>query len=87
MSYFEIVMIICFGAAWPFSIYTSVKSRSTAGKSVIFLFVVFAGYVAGVFHKYFHNNDPVIYLYIINLVMVLIDIVVYFVNMKREKGI
>jgi len=36
MSMFEIIMLVCFGAAWPFSIYKSYTSRSNAGKSIFF---------------------------------------------------
>lgn len=31
MSIFEVIMLICFGAAWPFSIYKSYTSTSTSG--------------------------------------------------------
>ncbi|HUV09281.1 MAG TPA: hypothetical protein VMX75_16210 [Spirochaetia bacterium] len=80
MSIFEIIMLVCFGAAWPFSIYKSYKSREVAGKSVLFLFVIFVGYLAGVLHKLLHYFDPVIYLYMLNGTMVLIDISLYFRN-------
>ena len=80
MSVFEIMMLVCFGAAWPFSIYRSATSRSTAGKSVAFLFVVFIGYVAGVLHKLLYRYDYVIFLYALNGCMVLTDIVLYFRN-------
>jgi hypothetical protein len=40
VSIYEFVMLLCFGAAWPFSIYKSYVSRRNGGKSVIFLFVV-----------------------------------------------
>ena len=43
MSIFEIIMLVCFGAAWPFSIYRSYKSRENSGKSIAFLIVVFIG--------------------------------------------
>ena len=46
MSIFEIVMLVCFGAAWPFSIYKSYKAKSNEGKSVLFLFVIALGYIA-----------------------------------------
>lgn len=80
MSIFEIFMLICFGAAWPFSIYKSYRSRSNTGKSVLFLFVVFAGYLFGTFHKLIYSFDPVIYLYILNGAMVFVDIALYFRN-------
>ena len=73
-------MLICFGAAWPFSIYKSYTSRTTAGKSGIFLFIVVIGYIAGVFHKLFYNFDAVIYLYVLNAVMVSIDIALFYRN-------
>ncbi|MBI4691047.1 MAG: hypothetical protein HY754_12410 [Nitrospirae bacterium] len=73
-------MLICFGAAWPVSIYKSYTSRTTAGKSVIFLIIVLIGYIAGIFHKIFNNLDLVIWLYIVNAVMVSIDILLYVRN-------
>ncbi len=80
MSLFEIIMLICFGLAWPFSIYRSWKSRSVAGKSIIFLFALFVGYISGILHKVFYAPDPVIFFYALNGTMVLIDIGLYFRN-------
>ncbi len=80
MSIFEIVMLFCFGFAWPFSIYKSYKSRSNSGKSVAFLYIIFAGYLAGVAHKIVYNPDIVIILYCINGVMVFIDILIFYRN-------
>lgn len=79
-SSFEVIMLICFGAAWPVSIYKSYTSRATAGKSVIFLFVVLVGYIAGIFHKVLNNPDFVVWLYVSNAMMVVIDILLYFRN-------
>jgi hypothetical protein len=82
MSFFEIVMLICFGAAWPFSIYKSYTSKSIAGKSVLFLYVIGMGYVAGTLHKVFYNFDLVIFLYVLNGVMVFADIFLYYRNKR-----
>ena len=82
MSFFEIVMLVCFGAAWPFSIYKSYTSKSIAGKSVLFLYVVGVGYIAGTFHKVFYNFDLVILLYVLNGVMVFTDIFLYYRNKR-----
>lgn len=82
MSIFEIIMLVCFGAAWPFSLYRSWRSRTNAGKSIFFLWVIFAGYIAGTLHKVFYNYDPVIYLYVVNGTMVAGDILLYFRNGK-----
>ncbi|MHB1015166.1 MAG: hypothetical protein ACYC2W_07800 [Desulfurivibrionaceae bacterium] len=85
MSIFEIVMLICFGAAWPFSVYRSYRARTNAGKSLFFLGVVFLGYVSGVLHKIFFSPDPVIFLYILNAIMVACDIFLYFRNRKLDR--
>ncbi len=82
MSIFEIIMLICFGSAWPFSIYRSYTSRSVEGKSLVFLFVLLLGYTAGIFHKIFYNYDNVIYLYALNFLLVSVDVVLYFRNLK-----
>lgn len=82
MSIFEIVMLICFGAAWPLSIYKSYTSRSTEGKSVAFLIVILVGYVAGMMHKIFYQYDAVVYLYLLNFMMVLADLLIYFRNSR-----
>lgn len=82
MSIFEILMLLCFGAAWPFSIFKSYTSRQIAGKSVLFLVVVFCGYVAGVVHKLVYSFDYVIYLYVLNGLMVFTDILLYFRNKR-----
>ena len=84
MSIFEIIMLLCFGAAWPFSIYKSIKSKSTKGKSIVFLVVLMVGYTSGILNKLFYNMDPVIYLYIINLIMVGIDSLLWLRNRRIE---
>ncbi|MEZ7892276.1 MAG: hypothetical protein QMC67_11065 [Candidatus Wallbacteria bacterium] len=84
MSPFEIIMMICFGSAWPFSIYKSYTSKSVKGKSFQFLIVVIIGYAAGIMHKIFYNFDKVIILYILNTLMVGIDAVLYIRNSRLE---
>jgi hypothetical protein len=85
MSIWEIIMLLCFGSAWPFSIYKSWKSRTSAGKSIIFLYVIVAGYAAGVVHKVTHNFDKVTYLYAFNAMMVTVDIILYYRNLRLQK--
>ncbi|MFA6499586.1 MAG: hypothetical protein WC256_05880 [Desulfurivibrionaceae bacterium] len=85
MSIFEIAMLVCFGAAWPFSLYRSYRSRTNAGKSLFFLAVVFLGYVSGILHKIFFSPDPVIGLYILNGIMVAGDIFLYFRNRNLDR--
>lgn len=86
MSIFEIIMLLCFGAAWPFSIYRSYMSRSTKGKSIIFLIIVIFGYAAGITHKIFNSYDNVIWFYVLNMTMVTIDAFLYGRNKRIEKS-
>ena len=82
MSIFEAMMLICFGAAWPVSIYKTITSRSNSGKSLGFMVIVFIGYMAGVTHKLLFSFDLIIYLYILNALMVLTDIMFYYRNSR-----
>lgn len=84
MSPFEIVMLLCFGAAWPFSIHKSWTSRRVGSKSARFLFALLFGYIAGILHKVFYLYDPVIILYAVNGTMVAVDIALYYRNRYLE---
>lgn len=83
MSIFEIGMLLCFGAAWPFSIYRSLKSGSIAGKSPFFLCIIMVGYLCGILNKLLYRYDQVVYLYALNLVMVSTDFLIYLRNSRR----
>lgn len=85
MSVFEAVMMVCFGFAWPFSIYKSYTSRSNKGKSLWFMVIVLTGYVCGILHKIIFNFDFIIVLYIMNLLLVLADTCLYFRNYLISK--
>lgn len=85
VSIFEICMLVCFGAAWPFSIIKSFHARSNKGKSILFLVIVIAGYSSGILHKYYYSWDKVIYLYIANFIMVGIDLGFYARNSLLDK--
>ena len=87
MSHFEIIMLICFGASWPLSIAKTIKAKNPTGKSIGFLYLVFVGYASGCFHKMIFNFDHVIWLYILNGVMVGVDIILvhYYINQSKKQ--
>ncbi|MCX7881751.1 MAG: hypothetical protein N2314_00815 [Brevinematales bacterium] len=85
MALFEVLMLLCFGAAWPFSLYRSYTSRSTAGKSVTFLWVVWLGYIFGIINKFVRGLDYALAFYILNLAMVSMDIGLYYRNQSLQK--
>jgi hypothetical protein len=84
MSIFEAGMLLCFAASWPVNILKSLKARTAKGKSVAFLFIIDAGYLSGIVHKVLVSRDPVLILYIANFIMVGIDLVLYFINRRRD---
>jgi len=71
------IMLLCFGSAWPFSIYRSWNSRSNKGKSFFFLSIIFVGYISGFIHKILYSFDAVAYLYALNGIMVFVDMLLY----------
>ena len=89
----EIVMIVSFGASWPLNLMKSYKARTTKGKSLPFLLLIFFGYVAGIASKlvsesYMANIGQkwyVLFFYVLNFIMVGADIVMYARNAKLDK--
>ena len=86
MSILEAGMLVCFGLAWPVSIYKSYTSKSSKGKSLGFLLVIALGYIFGILNKILGHMDWVIWLYCLNLLMVSIDAVLHVRNTRLEKA-
>lgn len=86
----EIGMLVLFGFSWPFNIIKSWKSRTTKGKSIAFEFIVIVGYMLGFLGKIvaYHRTGILAYsawFYIADIVMVAIDISMYFRNIKLDQ--
>ncbi len=82
---FEAIMVVSFGLSWPVSINKSLKSKSTKGKSPVFLTFIFFGYLCGIISKLLASNITYVFtFYVINLLMVGIDLVLYFRNRRLE---
>ena len=82
---FELIMVICFGLSWPLSVYKSAKSRTAKGKSLFFEVFIWTGYVSAIIGKIVTQNlTYVFYFYILNIVMVSIDICFYFRNRRLD---
>jgi hypothetical protein len=82
---FEAIMLICFGAAWPASIYKSFRARRNEGESAYFLYIILFGYLNGIAFQYLNVSSEinyVFYLFLLNAFMVLIDIIIYHRNAK-----
>ena len=89
----EILMIVSFGASWPLNVIKSYKARTTKGKSIAFLCLIFFGYIAGITSKLvneaymadFANKWYVLFFYVLNFLMVGADICLYIRNLKLDK--
>ena len=83
MSIFEAGMLICFGASWPFAIAKIIKTKSAKGVSLLFLSLILAGYICGMINKYINKPDMVMLLYVYNALLVIIQMVLYFVYQDK----
>lgn len=89
----EIIMIVSFGASWPLNVLKSWRARTTKGKSLPFLCLIFFGYIAGIASKLVNDAYMtaigekwyVLFFYVLNLVMVGADLVLYARNYRLDK--
>lgn len=89
----EIIMIVSFGFSWPMNVIKSYKARTTKGKSLAFLCLIFFGYIAGIASKFtnpaymaaFASKWYVLFFYVLNFLMVGADLLLYFRNKKLDK--
>lgn len=83
----ETLMILCFGASWPMSIVRSIRSKSTKGKSLLFMCFIAFGYLCGIGAKLLtHTYNLAFYFYFPNIIMVTMDICLYFRNRRLERS-
>lgn len=93
-EFLEVIMIVSFGASWPLNVLNSYKTRTTKGKSLAFLCLIFFGYIAGIASKLlneeymmsFSSKWYVLFFYVLNLIMVGADLCLYIRNYKLERG-
>ena len=89
----EIIMIVSFGASWPLNLMKSYKARTTKGKSLGFLLLIFFGYIAGITSKLvnptymaaFASKWYVLFFYVLNFLMVGGDLIMYIRNYRLDK--
>lgn len=89
----EVIMIVSFGFSWPFNVVKSYKARTAKGKSLWFLCLIFFGYIAGIASKLLNEAYMasisekwyVLFFYILNLLMVGADLILYFRNRRLDK--
>lgn len=89
----EVVMIVSFGASWPLNVLKSYRARTTKGKSLAFLLLIFFGYIAGIVSKLINpvymasigQKWYVLFFYVLNFIMVGADLIMYVRNRNLDK--
>ncbi|MBR5943192.1 MAG: hypothetical protein IKZ81_07630 [Clostridia bacterium] len=81
----EAAMVISFGVSWPTSIIKSYRAHTAKGKSLLFLCLIFFGYLCGIAAKIISGNITYVFaFYVLNLLMVGADIALYFRNRRLD---
>ena len=84
-NFLEAFMLICFGLSWPLSLYKNIKAKTAKSMSLQFTLLIITGYIAGITAKIANNNfNYVLVIYILNLIIVSANIVVYFINLRYD---
>lgn len=82
----ESTMLICFGLSWPMNLAKNIKAKSAKTMSLQFILLIIAGYIAGICAKFYnHKFNYVLAVYLLNLIVVSANLVVYFVNRHYDK--
>ena len=86
-SFFETIMLVCFGLSWPINVIKAYKARTAKATSLPFIILIFTGYISGITAKLVSGQTGyVLGVYLINLVIVMLNIMVYFRNMTLDKN-
>ena len=81
----ESIMLICFGLSWPVSVVKNIKAHTAKSMSLPFILLIITGYIAGISSKIInHNYSYVLVIYFFNLLVVSINVVVYFINRSYD---
>lgn len=83
----EVAMIVAFGLSWPMNVIKSYKVRTTKGKSLAFLLLIFSGYICGITGKLMAPSCKwyVLFFYVLNFLMVGADLVLYVRNSRLDR--
>ena len=77
-EFLEVAMIVSFGISWPLNAVKAYRARSAKGTSIVFLMLIFFGYICGIASKFlseaymasFSEKWYVLVFYFINLITV-----------------
>ena len=85
-SVFETIMLVCFGLSWPINAIKAYRARTAKATSLPFILLIFVGYIAGISAKLVSGQINYVFIvYLINIVMVFLNLAMYFRNVALDK--
>ena len=85
---FETTMLVCFGLSWPVNAMKAYRAGTAKGTSLQFILLITFGYIAGITAKLItYQFNYVLIVYILNIVMVLANLLVYFRNSALDNKV
>ena len=82
----ETIMLVCFGFSWPIAVVKNIKAKTAKAMSLPYILLVIVGYIAGIVAKIISGNlSYVLVIYAINVFVVTVNLVVYFINLRYDK--
>ena len=83
----ECIMLVCFGFSWPLNAIKHLKAGTATSMSLPFIVLILVGYVAGITAKLIVPPEHfyVLLFYCINFSSVFVDLMIYFINRRKDK--
>jgi hypothetical protein len=83
-SIWEILMLLCFAVSWPISIAKALRTKVVKGKSPVFMIIIIIGYAFGIANKIINHFDIVTFLWAFNMLLVSVDLFLYYKYIKNN---
>ena len=83
----EFIMLACFGFSWPLNAVKHWRARTAKSTSLSFIVLILTGYTAGIVSKIITppKHFYVLAIYLFNFCFVTVDLVIYFINRRRDR--
>ncbi len=83
---FEAGMLVCFGFSWPINVIKAYRAGTARSTSLAFICLIITGYILGIGAKIVNRQfNYVLSVYVINLVIVFSNVIVYFRNCSLDR--
>jgi len=87
MQFFEVAMLLLFGASWPVAVVRAYRAKTAKGASLTSAVLILLGYAMGIVNKIV--NDSITYVlgfYILNFTIVAVYCLMLWRNIRLDKA-